>query len=239
MRAVRLNAWKSEANLEDVPRPEPDAGHVIVQVGGAGACHSDLHLIHDFEPGAVPWEPPFTLGHENAGWVQRGRRGRSVAVGTRRGRRRLGLRTLRPLPRRARDLLRAAGAAPVPGGGAGWVSTAVWRAAAGAGCAAPRPPPRRLDPQRRAAHRRRAHSLPRRTAVLGEAGPTARQWSSGQEGWTHGGADPESHHCRTGGRSGPSPGSANVGRGLGRRRRARTGPRSRRAAARARPWPRR
>ena len=36
---------------------------------GAGACHSDLHLMHDFEPGMVPWRMPFTLGHENAGWV--------------------------------------------------------------------------------------------------------------------------------------------------------------------------
>lgn len=40
-----------------------------MQVGGAGACHSDLHLLHDFEAGALPWSPPFTLGHENAGWV--------------------------------------------------------------------------------------------------------------------------------------------------------------------------
>ena len=69
MRALRLNAWKSEAQLEEVPRPRPEAGHVVVQVGGAGACHSDLHLMHDFEPGALPWQPPFTLGHENAGWV--------------------------------------------------------------------------------------------------------------------------------------------------------------------------
>ena len=25
--------------------------------------------MHDFEPGQLPWNPPFTLGHENAGWV--------------------------------------------------------------------------------------------------------------------------------------------------------------------------
>jgi alcohol dehydrogenase, propanol-preferring len=25
--------------------------------------------MHDFEPGMVPWRMPFTLGHENAGWV--------------------------------------------------------------------------------------------------------------------------------------------------------------------------
>jgi propanol-preferring alcohol dehydrogenase len=25
--------------------------------------------MHDFEPGMMPWKMPFTLGHENAGWV--------------------------------------------------------------------------------------------------------------------------------------------------------------------------
>ena len=25
--------------------------------------------MHDFDGGALPWQPPFTLGHENAGWV--------------------------------------------------------------------------------------------------------------------------------------------------------------------------
>ncbi len=69
MRALRLNAWKSEAVLEDVDRPEPGPGQVLVRVGGAGACHSDLHLMHDFDAGVLPWGPPFTLGHENAGWV--------------------------------------------------------------------------------------------------------------------------------------------------------------------------
>jgi propanol-preferring alcohol dehydrogenase len=69
MRAVRLESWKSEPVLTEVPTPVPGPGEVLVQVGAAGACHSDLHLMHDFEPGLLPWAPPFTLGHENAGWV--------------------------------------------------------------------------------------------------------------------------------------------------------------------------
>jgi propanol-preferring alcohol dehydrogenase len=69
VRALRLLAWKSEPELVEVPEPEPGPGQVVIRVGGAGACHSDLHLMHDFEPGALPWGPPFTLGHENAGWV--------------------------------------------------------------------------------------------------------------------------------------------------------------------------
>ena len=54
MKALRLNAWKSDPVLEDVPVPEPGPGEVLVQVGGAGACHSDLHLMHEFEAGILP-----------------------------------------------------------------------------------------------------------------------------------------------------------------------------------------
>lgn len=69
MKALRLKSWKSDPVIDEVPMPEPGPGEVVVQVGAAGVCHSDLHLMHDFEPGTLPWDPPFTLGHENAGWV--------------------------------------------------------------------------------------------------------------------------------------------------------------------------
>jgi propanol-preferring alcohol dehydrogenase len=69
MRALRLLAWKSDPVLEDVPEPVPGPGQVVVRIGGAGACHSDLHLMREFDGGLLPWGPPFTLGHENAGWV--------------------------------------------------------------------------------------------------------------------------------------------------------------------------
>ncbi|MFF5080521.1 NAD(P)-dependent alcohol dehydrogenase [Actinoplanes sp. NPDC000266] len=69
MRALRLLSWKSEPVLTEVDPPTPGPGQVVVKIGGAGACHSDLHLMHDFEEGALGWGPPFTLGHENAGWV--------------------------------------------------------------------------------------------------------------------------------------------------------------------------
>jgi propanol-preferring alcohol dehydrogenase len=69
VRALRLEQWKAEATLSEVPEPDPGPGQVVIKVGAAGACHSDLHLMHEFEPGVLPWNPPFTLGHENAGWV--------------------------------------------------------------------------------------------------------------------------------------------------------------------------
>ena len=42
---------------------------MLLRVGGAGACHSDLHLM-EWPEGTMDFELPFTLGHENAGWVE-------------------------------------------------------------------------------------------------------------------------------------------------------------------------
>ncbi len=70
MQALQLTGWKQPAEFRVVETPQPGPGEVLIKVGGAGACHSDLHLMRDFEPGALPWSLPFTLGHENAGWVE-------------------------------------------------------------------------------------------------------------------------------------------------------------------------
>ena len=69
MRALRLPDWKTEPELVQVPEPQPGIGEVVIKVGAAGVCGSDLHLMQDFSAGSMPWNPPFTLGHENAGWV--------------------------------------------------------------------------------------------------------------------------------------------------------------------------
>jgi propanol-preferring alcohol dehydrogenase len=69
MRALQLIDWKHQPELREVPEPEPGPGAVVLRVAGAGACHSDLHLINDFEAGMLPFDLPFTLGHENSGWV--------------------------------------------------------------------------------------------------------------------------------------------------------------------------
>lgn len=69
MKAVRLPDWKSDPVLADVEVPTAGPGQVVIKIAGAGLCHSDLHLLHDFEAGMFPWQVPFTLGHENSGWV--------------------------------------------------------------------------------------------------------------------------------------------------------------------------
>jgi propanol-preferring alcohol dehydrogenase len=70
MLAVRLAAWQSPAILDDVPRPEPGPGEILLDVEAAGLCHTDLHLM-EWAPETVPYDPPFTLGHEVAGVVRR------------------------------------------------------------------------------------------------------------------------------------------------------------------------
>lgn len=65
MKAFRFHHWKQPAQLEDVPVPEFGPGEALIRVGGAGACHSDLHVMHEWAPEAMPrlagWD-------EMAGW---------------------------------------------------------------------------------------------------------------------------------------------------------------------------
>lgn len=67
MHAFRLTAPHT-TELRTVPQPDPAPGEVLVRVGAAGACHSDLHIMDS--PDALGMPIPLTLGHENAGWVE-------------------------------------------------------------------------------------------------------------------------------------------------------------------------
>jgi NAD+-dependent secondary alcohol dehydrogenase Adh1 len=70
MKAVRLHRYELRPVVEEVPEPTVTGPFdVIVRIGGAGLCRTDLHIVEG------QWEPkthvplPYTLGHENAGWV--------------------------------------------------------------------------------------------------------------------------------------------------------------------------
>ncbi len=67
MHAFRLIA-PHKTELGTVPQPEAGPGEVLVRIGAAGVCHSDLHIID--APDALGMPIPLTLGHENAGWVE-------------------------------------------------------------------------------------------------------------------------------------------------------------------------
>ncbi|HAD09890.1 MAG TPA: alcohol dehydrogenase [Porticoccaceae bacterium] len=68
MRATRFHEVGKPITIEDVPEPEVGPTDVLVKISGAGVCHSDLHVI-DGEVGVR--QKPITLGHENAGIVEK------------------------------------------------------------------------------------------------------------------------------------------------------------------------
>jgi NAD+-dependent secondary alcohol dehydrogenase Adh1 len=70
MKAVRLHAYHQEPVVEDVPEPTVSGPlDVVVKIGGAGLCRTDLHIIEGQWAEAMNPTLPYTLGHENAGWI--------------------------------------------------------------------------------------------------------------------------------------------------------------------------
>ncbi|HJZ62191.1 MAG TPA: NAD(P)-dependent alcohol dehydrogenase [Miltoncostaeaceae bacterium] len=71
MKAARLHAYDEQLRVEDVAPPELQSPtDVIVRIGGAGLCRTDLHIIEGVWREKVDVELPYILGHENAGWVE-------------------------------------------------------------------------------------------------------------------------------------------------------------------------
>jgi NAD+-dependent secondary alcohol dehydrogenase Adh1 len=71
MKAARLHGYEQQLQLEEVPEPRIEGHHdVIVRIGGAGLCRTDLHIIEGIWKEKVEQRLPYTLGHENAGWVE-------------------------------------------------------------------------------------------------------------------------------------------------------------------------
>jgi alcohol dehydrogenase, propanol-preferring len=68
MRAVRYHGPRKPLTLEDVARPEPGPGEVLVRVGAAGICHTELHFLSGLLNLGVA---PLTLGHEVVGRVEK------------------------------------------------------------------------------------------------------------------------------------------------------------------------
>ena len=83
MKAVRLHDYHKSPVVEDVAEPTISGPlDVIVKIGGAGVCRTDLHIIEGQWAEKMAPELPYTIGHENAGWVhQVGAAVTNVAVG--------------------------------------------------------------------------------------------------------------------------------------------------------------
>ncbi|MQA11230.1 MAG: alcohol dehydrogenase catalytic domain-containing protein [Pseudonocardiaceae bacterium] len=70
MKAVRLHSYHKEPAVEEVPEPEASGPFdVVVKIGGAGVCRTDLHIIEEQWAEKSGVTLPYTIGHENAGWV--------------------------------------------------------------------------------------------------------------------------------------------------------------------------
>src|SRR6201991_675869 len=83
MKAVRLHAFNQSPQIDEVPEPKiTNPLDVIVKIGGGGVCRTDLHIILGQWDAAMGTPLPYTLGHENAGWVSEvGSAVTNVAVG--------------------------------------------------------------------------------------------------------------------------------------------------------------
>jgi NAD+-dependent secondary alcohol dehydrogenase Adh1 len=71
MQAVRLHKYNERPSVDEIEDAKVEGPHdVIVKIGGAGLCRTDIHLFlgqwHELGADAPL---PYTLGHENAGWV--------------------------------------------------------------------------------------------------------------------------------------------------------------------------
>ena len=70
MKAVRLQKYHQQPVVEDVPEPRATGPlDVVVKIGGAGVCRTDLHIIEEQWAEKSGVALPYTIGHENAGWV--------------------------------------------------------------------------------------------------------------------------------------------------------------------------
>ena len=83
MRAVRVHEYHQDPIVDDIGEPKLTGPlDVIVKIGGAGVCRTDLHILEGQWAEVQNPELPYVIGHENAGWVHEVGEGvTNVAVG--------------------------------------------------------------------------------------------------------------------------------------------------------------
>jgi NAD+-dependent secondary alcohol dehydrogenase Adh1 len=70
MKAARLHAYHEALKLEEVDEPKLVGPlDVIVRIGAAGLCRTDLHIQEGQWAEKSQVKLPYTPGHENAGWI--------------------------------------------------------------------------------------------------------------------------------------------------------------------------
>ena len=70
MKAARLHAYHEPLALDQVDEPRTVGPlDVVVRIGAAGLCRTDLHIQEGQWAEKSGVTLPYTLGHENAGWI--------------------------------------------------------------------------------------------------------------------------------------------------------------------------
>lgn len=70
MKAVQVVGYHKPLQMAEVPAPQVTGPFdVIVKIGGAGVCRTDLHILEGQWAEKSGVALPYTIGHENAGWV--------------------------------------------------------------------------------------------------------------------------------------------------------------------------
>lgn len=71
MLSARIHEYQQPLAIDTLSKPKVAHGEeVLIRVGAAGLCHSDLHLIDGEWKDVLPLTLPKTPGHEIAGWIE-------------------------------------------------------------------------------------------------------------------------------------------------------------------------
>jgi NAD+-dependent secondary alcohol dehydrogenase Adh1 len=83
VKAVRVHAYHEDPKIDDIAEPTIQGPlDVVVKIGGAGVCRTDLHILEGQWDAAMSPDLPYVIGHENAGWIHEVGAGvTNVAVG--------------------------------------------------------------------------------------------------------------------------------------------------------------
>ncbi len=68
MKAARLHGIR-DIHTDEVPRPEPGPGEVLLKMAAVGVCGSDVHYYLDGGIGDAVIAAPITMGHEPSAYV--------------------------------------------------------------------------------------------------------------------------------------------------------------------------
>ncbi|MPZ63449.1 MAG: alcohol dehydrogenase catalytic domain-containing protein [Propionibacteriales bacterium] len=71
MKAIRVHQYDAAPTVDDVPEPTVSGPFdVLVEIGAAGLCRTDLHIVEGQWAERTGVKLPYIIGHENAGWVR-------------------------------------------------------------------------------------------------------------------------------------------------------------------------